>query len=106
MRVWDSIDMERQELIPGAEVGFVHTENMTVAYWDFEADVPVPEHSHAHEQVTNVIEGIFELTVDGETKRLRAGSLALIAPDAVHSGRSITECRIIDVFFPVREDYR
>ena len=106
MRVWDSIDMERQELIPGAKVGFVHTENMTVAYWDFEADVPVPEHSHAHEQVTNVIEGIFELTVDGETKRLRAGSLALIPPDAVHSGRSITECRIIDVFFPVREDYR
>ncbi len=106
MRVWESIDMERQELIPGAEVGFVHTENMTVAYWDFEADVSVPEHSHAHEQVTNVIEGIFELTVDGETKRLRAGSLALIPPDAVHSGRSITECRIIDVFFPVREDYR
>jgi len=24
----------------------------------------------------------------------------------VHSGRSITACRIIDVFSPVREDYR
>lgn len=23
-----------------------------------------------------------------------------------HSGRALTDCRVIDVFYPVREDYR
>lgn len=106
MRVWRSAEIEKRELIPGAAVGFVHSENMTLAYWDFDAGVPLPEHSHPHEQVTNVIEGVFELTVEGETKRLEAGSVVVIPPHAVHSGRSVTRCRVIDAFYPVREDYR
>jgi quercetin dioxygenase-like cupin family protein len=66
----------------------------------------LPEHAHPHEQVTNVIEGVFDLTVEAETTRLRAGSAVLIPPNANHSGKSVTACRIIDVFHPVREDYR
>jgi quercetin dioxygenase-like cupin family protein len=66
----------------------------------------LPEHSHPHEQITNILSGEFELTVDGEPIRLHAGDYLVIAPDAVHSGRSITDCRILDVFCPVREDYR
>ena len=106
MNIWEWAEMERRELVPGGRVGFVHTESMTLAYWDFDADVLVPEHGHPHEQVTNVIEGVFDLTVEGETMRLAAGSTVVIPPNAVHRGRSITECRIIDVFHPVREDYR
>jgi hypothetical protein len=37
---------------------------------------------------------------------LSAGHFRVIPPDAVHSGRSITACKIIDVFSPVRADYR
>ncbi len=95
-----------RELIPGAEVRFVHAERMTVAYWTFGPEIPFPEHSHPHEQITNIVEGEFELTVDGATEALTAGSFRVIPPGAVHSGRSITACRIIDVFAPVREDYR
>lgn len=99
-------DVEAQQLLPGGRVRFVHSDNMTLAYWDFEPDVPLPEHAHPHEQVTNVIEGVFDLTMEGKTTRLEAGMVAVIPPDASHSGKSITECRIIDVFYPVREDYR
>jgi quercetin dioxygenase-like cupin family protein len=106
MPTWRLAEIEEQMLIPGAAARFVHSEHMTLAYWDFDADVPLPEHAHPHEQVTNVIEGVFDLTVDGETTRLRPGSVVLIPPNATHSGRSITACRIIDVFHPVREDYR
>jgi quercetin dioxygenase-like cupin family protein len=99
-------EIEKQTLIPGTDVRFVHSEHMTLAYWNFDADVPFPEHAHPHEQVTNVIEGVFDLTVEGETTRLRPGTVVLIPPNASHSGKSITACRIIDVFHPVREDYR
>lgn len=95
-----------KELVPGFRVRFVHSQNMTFAYWNITAGAALPSHSHPHEQVANVIEGQFELTVDGESKQLEAGSVVVISSDAVHSGRAITDCRIIDVFYPVREDYR
>ncbi len=106
MNIYSLTEIEQRELVPGAEVGFVHCESMTLAYWHLEPGASVPEHAHPHEQVVNVIEGIFELTVDGETARLEPGSVVVIPPDASHSGNSVTECRIIDVFHPVREDYR
>jgi quercetin dioxygenase-like cupin family protein len=99
-------DLEEKQLIPGFKGHFVHSENMTFAYWDIEAGAVLPEHSHFHEQVASMIAGEFELTVNGETKVLRPGSVAIVPSDAVHSGRAITICRIIDAFYPVREDYR
>ena len=66
----------------------------------------MPEHNHPHEQVANVLDGRFELTIDGETRVLESGMVAIIPPNAVHSGRAISDCRILDVFYPIREDYR
>jgi quercetin dioxygenase-like cupin family protein len=106
MPIWKLAELEKRELVPGAEARFVHGDHMTLAYWDFDADVPLPEHAHPHEQVASVIEGVFDLTVEGVTTRLRPGSVVLIPPNASHSGKSITVCRIIDAFHPVREDYR
>ena len=99
-------DIEPRELIPGTVVRFVHGERMTVAHWHFDPGIPLPDHSHPHEQVTNILEGEFELTVDGEPILLRGGDYLVIPPGVPHSGRSITACRILDVFSPVREDYR
>ena len=99
-------DVEEQELIPGTRVRFIHSDRMTVAHWHFNPDIDLPEHSHPHDQICNVIDGEFELTVDGVPEVLTAGDYRVIPPDAVHSGRSITACKIIDAFSPVREDYR
>ena len=99
-------DVELRELIPGFNVRFVHTENMTFAFWKVEAGSVLPEHSHPHEQVAQMIEGEFELTVDNETKVLTPGTVAIVPPNAAHSGKALTGCRIVDVFYPVREDYR
>jgi quercetin dioxygenase-like cupin family protein len=41
-----------------------------------------------------------------EEKRLGPGSVVIIPPHAVHSGKSVTRSRVIDVFYPIREDYR
>ena len=46
------------------------------------------------------------VTIDGRTERMREGSVAVVPPHAVHAGRALTRCRFIDVFHPVREDYR
>jgi len=99
-------DIETKLPVEGAQVRFVHSENMTMAYWQFEPGTDLPEHSHPHEQISNVMGGSFELTIEDEILDLEAGSVVVIPPNAVHSGRAITGCYVIDVFYPVREDYR
>jgi quercetin dioxygenase-like cupin family protein len=95
-----------REPMPGFHGRFIHTDNMSFAYWDIEAGAILPEHSHPHEQVVNMLDGELELVVDGVSHSLRAGDVLAIPGGAVHSGRSLTPCRVLDVFWPVRMDYK
>jgi quercetin dioxygenase-like cupin family protein len=99
-------DLEEKEPVPGYKAVFVHSESMTLAYWEVQEGAVMPEHSHAHEQVASVVEGRFELTVEGEPWVLDTGTSAIIPSNALHSGKAITDCRLIDAFHPVREDYQ
>lgn len=103
---YDVDALEPRELIPGHRGRFVHSEHTTHVYWDITAGAELPEHSHPHEQIVNMLEGTYELVVDGTSHVLNAGDVLVIPGDAVHSGKSHTDCRILDVFSPVREEYR
>ncbi|MBU4074102.1 MAG: cupin domain-containing protein [Proteobacteria bacterium] len=99
-------DIPEREMVPGFRARFVHTERMTCSYWTIEAGATLPEHAHPHEQVTTVIRGKFEMAVDGETRAIEPGEVVVIPSGARHRGRALTDCYIVDVFHPVREDYR
>jgi len=99
-------NLPEKELLPGLHVKFVHSEKMTFAYWNIDAGADLPSHRHPHEQVVNMLSGQFELTVDGVRKTLRPGEMVIIPPDTEHSGKAVSACRVLDVFCPVREDYR
>lgn len=99
-------DKKRIELLPGIEGNLIHTDGLTLGYFDIKKGAVLPAHSHVHEQVTNLLEGEFEMNVEGETTVLKAGSVATIPPNAEHSGVALTDCKVIDVFNPVREDYK
>lgn len=98
--------IQAKEIMPGFHGRMVHSDKMTFAYWNIDAGASLPEHSHMHEQVVNVISGQFELTVNGNTRMLGPKQVVCIPSKALHSGKAITDCYIIDVFCPVREDYR
>jgi len=103
------IDLEginEKEIVPGYRARFIHSDNITLAYWDVDPGAELPVHSHPHEQVANVLEGQFELTVDGESQLLEPGMVAVIPSQIPHGGKAITPCRLLDVFHPVREDYQ
>ena len=94
------------EPFPGYRGKLVHSATMTIAHWTIDADRSIPEHSHPHEQVVNMMEGEFELVVDGVPHRLTPGDVVVIPGDVPHAGRSITDCRIIDMWHPRRDDYQ
>lgn len=98
-------DIQLIERIPGYYGRFVHSENMTVAFWEIKAGSPIPEHRHLHEQIMTVTEGQFELIVDGTPHLMKPGDVYIIPSQVLHSGKAITNCRVIDVFHPVRDDY-
>ena len=99
-------DSAPREMMRGFNGCFVHTEGITFVEWHVTAGALLPEHSHPHEQVTAVQEGEFEMTIAGSKNHLTPGSVAVIPSNVLHSGRAVTDCTIIDVFHPVREDYR
>ena len=95
-----------KNIVPGYAARFVHTETMTFSHLDIIAGSAIPDHAHIHEQVSQVLEGVFELTVNGEHVRMRPGLVVVIPSNVRHSGVAITNCKILDVFSPVREDYK
>lgn len=99
-------EIEEKEVAPGFFGRFIHTENNTLAYWRITAGAALPAHSHPHEQVVNMLAGEFELTVEGTPYQLTPGTVFVIPGGVPHSGRAVTECKILDTFYPVREDYQ
>lgn len=96
-----------REIFGGAVSGhYAHLERMTIGEVALQAGVTVPLHQHPHEQVTYVIAGRFQFTVGAETSVLEPGMAALIPGGVMHGGTTLTACRVIDLFSPVREDYR
>ncbi|MEO6228529.1 MAG: cupin domain-containing protein [Ferruginibacter sp.] len=95
-----------KEIIKGYEAKFIHGETMTMAFWDVKAGAEMPIHHHVHEQTSQVLEGKFELTVGDERKALEPGTVAVIPSGVAHGGVAITDCKLLDIFSPVRQDYQ
>lgn len=95
-----------KEIMPGYHGKMIHTEHMSLAFWNVEEGAEVPEHQHINEQVMQVLEGTFEFTVAGKTKIYTTGDFVLIPSNVPHSGKAMTPCKLVDVFSPVREEYK
>lgn len=98
-------EIKAVNLVPGFDAKLIHSDSMTWSFVHSKAGHTLPAHQHVHEQVTHIVSGNFELTVNGTPYLLAAGSVFIIPSNAIHSGTSITDCNIIDVFNPVRADY-
>lgn len=99
-------NLSAHEIVPGYKARFAHTDNMTFAYWDVQAGYTLPEHRHPHEQVANILEGEFTLVVDGVPYTLVPGKVFAIPSHVKHYGTAVTDCKLLDVFYPIREDYK
>ena len=71
------------------------------------ARVAVPEHSHPNEQVGLILSGDLEFTIGGETRTLKPGEMFRIPGGVPHSVVALDQpVRVLDIFHPVRDEYR
>jgi quercetin dioxygenase-like cupin family protein len=99
-------DIAIKEIAPGFFSKLIHTDKNTINFIEVKAGCSVPLHKHIHQQLSFVLEGIFEMTINGMAQQLDSGLYAIIPSNIEHGGTAITDCRLIDVFSPARDDYK
>lgn len=94
------------KLFEGITASIHHSDTMTFTHVTLEKGAVLPEHHHVHEQWTHMIEGELELTMEGETKVLTPGTAVYIPSNTPHAAKAISQCKVIDCFLPIREDFK
>lgn len=101
------------EEIPKTEVAedalsrLVASENVLVSFLTMKASSTFELHSHPEEQIMIVTEGYCDEVIENKIYRVREGDVIYLPPNIKH-GAFIREvdCKVIDVFYPAREDFQ
>lgn len=101
---WNRI--EKEQLNPLLARQMMHGERLTVAQIHLAKGCVVPEHSHENEQISLVQSGKLVFRTPQGDITLVAGQAAQIPPHEPHSVEALEDSLAIDVFVPVREDWR
>lgn len=99
-------EIPQKEIVKGIKGRYVHAKNSTTGFVEIEKGAVLPEHSHFHEQTTQIMEGKLKMTIGEETKVLEPGMFTIIPSNVPHSAVALTNCIVTDTFCPVREDYK
>jgi quercetin dioxygenase-like cupin family protein len=99
-------EVNKKLLTEGILGQYVHGESTTLGWVTIQAGSKLPSHHHPHEQITLMLEGKMEMQIGDESFMLEPGTVKVIGSNVPHSAIAHTDCVLIDVFSPVREDYK
>jgi quercetin dioxygenase-like cupin family protein len=95
------------EIFPGVHIHTASGNRLMLSLVEFEPHAVVPMHDHPHEQMGILLEGQLEFVIGGERRTLRAGEMWRIPGGVPHEVIAGDEpARALDVFHPIREEYR
>ena len=96
-----------RELLEGVQLQtLVHGEKTLMGRFKLDKGAKIPSHKHPHEQTGLMISGKMLLTVDGKEFEVEAGDSWCIDGNKEHSVIVVEDSVVIEVFSPVRVDYR
>lgn len=99
-------DLQAKQLLHGIKLKVVSGDKTMITIFEFEANAVIPSHKHPHEQITYIIEGELEFTVEDETRILRKGDGVVISSNHEHSAKVLkAPAKAVDAWYPQREDY-
>jgi quercetin dioxygenase-like cupin family protein len=83
-----------------------HTDQLMLVRHYFENGWVGARHSHPHHQLVYVISGSIRVDIDGKVFDVHAGDSFVVDGDVEHQASALEPSEVLDVFTPVREDYR
>ncbi len=98
-------ELEVVERLPGWRGRFFHSAEMTFAHYEFACGASIHEHSHAQEEVYQVIEGELRITIAGVVSTLRPGTIAIVPAEVRHSVEALSDGRVLIVDCPRRPEF-
>jgi quercetin dioxygenase-like cupin family protein len=100
-------ECSRHTIFPGVTVQTCSAEHLMLSVANLAPHAVVEEHAHPHEQVGVVLAGQAIFWIGGEQKTLQPGDLFRIPGNVRHKVVALDQpFRALDVFYPVREEYR
>jgi len=100
-------DTSQHQIFPGVNIFTAAGHHMMLSLVEFQPGAVVEPHSHPHEQMGMLLEGELTFTIGGETKTLQPGEMWRIPGGVIHSAVAGDQpVKALDVFHPIREDYR
>jgi Uncharacterized conserved protein, contains double-stranded beta-helix domain len=101
---WNGV--ETYEFAPGVHIHAVGGEQVMICRATYEPGKTVKRHSHEHtEQVMVILDGEVTMTVEDETKTLRAGDTVVVNRGLEHELYSEKGCTFIEALAPVPLDH-
>lgn len=103
---WDDIELETVN--PSMKRRIVTGERMTVARIYFKDGFLVPQHSHDHEQITQVVSGTLRFSFGedrSESFDVGPGDVVVIPSNLPHEALAIGEVEEMDMWSPRRDDW-
>ncbi len=94
-------------IFPGVTIQTAAGDRLMLSVVNLEPGSVVREHSHPHEQMGLLISGRLEFTIGGVTRVLGPGDMWRIPGGVAHKVVTLDAPAVaLDVFHPVRDDYR
>lgn len=103
----DKKDCVHHRIFPGVDIYTTYANEMMLSLVEFEPHSVVEPHSHPQEQMGLMLEGEADFTIGGETHHVVAGQMWRIPGGVVHKVVAGDKpARALDVFHPIRDDYK
>jgi quercetin dioxygenase-like cupin family protein len=106
MQTYNWTAIEEETLNPLISRRVIHTDRMTVCRIRLKKGAVVPMHSHENEQITMLESGVLRFVFNDAEKIIRAGETLQIPSHAPHRVEALEDSLAVDLFSPVREDWR
>jgi quercetin dioxygenase-like cupin family protein len=100
-------EASHHNIFPGVDIRTVAGDQVMLSHVEFAPHSIVEKHQHPHEQMGFLLEGELTFEVGDQRQTLRAGEMWRIpggVPHRVIAGQH--PAKALDVFHPVRDDYR
>jgi quercetin dioxygenase-like cupin family protein len=84
IEVGNFADAPEEEPFPGVRRRHFDAEGATVTEYRFEPGATFPNHRHAQEQITMVVDGTLSMTIEGEASELGPAGWSVVGPEIDH----------------------